>query len=367
MSTPPRPLRPVNSRPFGPAEAGGEFTFAVAGDGRPTVAGMPFPRVTGDIMRELALLRPAFTLYAGDAIFGYKQSRQQMLNELDRFRALADTSRVPLFNVPGNHEAQSSAAAMQVLADWGHDLYGSFDFQGYHFIGLNTDEPNLEGRVTGEQLAWLEQDLLASAGAQGTFVFMHRPLFSWFQGDFNPDDAEVLTKLFAAHGVQAVFAAHDHFYYEEVHEGVRYVTVGGAGGPLYTQPPAGGFSHYVLVSCGPAGVAYNVVVPNRLEVTMLAGDDGLEPVTTARLTNTTDRDLVARGLRVRTPRLGDPSLYRVSAVSRDFALEEVVLAASVTDVEDCGDGSVALSVQVPLPTGCGVWVTVEARDPASTA
>ena len=103
-----RPLRPVNPRPYGPVAAPGEFTFAVAGDGRPTVAGMPFPKVTADIMRELALLRPAFTLYTGDAIFGYKQTRQQMLNELDRFRALADSSRVPLFNVPGNHEAQSS-------------------------------------------------------------------------------------------------------------------------------------------------------------------------------------------------------------------------------------------------------------------
>ena len=140
----------------------------------PTVAGMPFPKVTADIMRELALLRPAFTLYTGDAIFGYKQSRQQMLNELDRFKALADTSRVPLFNVPGNHEAQSSAAAMEVLADWGHDLYGSFDFHGYHFVGLNTDEPNLEGRVTGEQLAWLEQDLRARRRRAG-HVRVHAP------------------------------------------------------------------------------------------------------------------------------------------------------------------------------------------------
>jgi len=358
-----RPLRPVNPRPYGPVAGPEEFTFAVAGDGRPTVAGMPFPKVTGDIMRELALLRPAFTLYTGDAIFGYKQTRQQMLNELDRFRALADSTRVPLFNVPGNHEIQSKPAAVDVLAQWGHDLYGSFDFQGWHFVGLNTDEPNREGRVTGEQLEWLERDLRGAASAKGTFVFMHRPLFSWFQGDFNPDDAERLVKLFAAHGVQAVFAAHDHFYYEEEHEGVRYVTVGGAGGPLYTQPPAGGFSHYVLVSCGPAGVDYNVVEPNRLEAKVLSGDDGLEPVTIVRLANVTDRDLVARGLRLRVPRQSDAAHYRVSATARDFALDETVLDASIGDVEDLGDGSVALEVQVPLPTGCAVWVTVEAGDP----
>ncbi|HZO59448.1 MAG TPA: metallophosphoesterase [Solirubrobacterales bacterium] len=358
-----RPLRPVNELPFGPVDGPGEFTFAVAGDGRPTVSGMPFPQVTADIMREVGLLRPAFTLYTGDAIFGYHASRQQMLNELDRFRSLANTSRVPLFNVPGNHEAQSSAAAMEVLAEWGHDLYGSFDFHGWHFVGLNTDEPNREGRVTGDQLAWLEQDLLAATGAQGTFVFMHRPLFSWFQGDFNPDDAQLLMKLFAAHGVKAVFAAHDHFYYEEEHDGVRYITVGGAGGPFYTQPPAGGFSHYMLVSCGPRGAELSVVQPNRLEVAVLAGDDGLEPVTTARLANITDRDVLARGLRLRVPRLADPSLYRVSAKSRDFALVETALDAAITHDEDLGDGSVALTVRVPLPTGCAVWVTVEAHEP----
>ena len=88
-----RPLRPVDPRPYGPVTGRDSFTFAVAGDGRPTVAGMPFPQVTSDIMRELALLRPAFTLYTGDAIFGYKQTRQQMLNELDRFRALAGHER----------------------------------------------------------------------------------------------------------------------------------------------------------------------------------------------------------------------------------------------------------------------------------
>ena len=361
---PARPLRPVNPRPYGPVAGADGFTFAVAGDGRPTVAGMPFPNVTARIMGELALLRPAFALYTGDAIFGYKHSRQQMLNELDRFRALADTSRVPVFNIPGNHEAQSSEAAMEVLAHWGHDLHGSFDFHGWHFVGLNTDEPNREGRVTGEQLAWLERDLSAAApDARGTFVFMHRPLFSWFQGDFNPDDAQVLMRLFAAHGVRAVFAAHDHFYYEEEHDGVRYVTVGGAGGPFYTQPPSGGFSHYVLVSCEGDGAELSVVEPGRLDVAFLAGNDGVEPVTTARIANITDRDLVARGLRLQVPRLGDASGYGVSAVSRDFALREVALDAPVADVEDLGDGSVALTVEVLLPTGCGVWVTAEARDP----
>jgi hypothetical protein len=115
-----------------------------------------------------------------------------MLNDIDRFRALADTTGVPLYNVPGDHEMQSDPVAVAILEEKGHDLWGSFDIGAYHLIALNTDEVNREGRVTGEQLEWLKEDLAASAGVQGIFVFMHRPMFSWFQGDFNPDDVEIL-------------------------------------------------------------------------------------------------------------------------------------------------------------------------------
>ena len=70
---------------------------------------------------------------------------------------------------------------------------------------------------------------------------MHRPLFSWFQGQFNPDDARhVMRRLFAEHGVQAVFAAHDHFYYEEEHDGVRYVTSAAPAGRFTRSRPRAG-------------------------------------------------------------------------------------------------------------------------------
>ena len=353
-------LRPVNDRVLEEPAADREFTFAATGDGRPTVAGMPFPRVTADIFRELALLRPEFVLYPGDAIFGYQDTREELLDELEAFAALADTARVPVYNAPGNHEMQSSPAAVEVLREWGHDLYGSFDFRGCHFVALNTDEVNLEGRVTGAQLEWLERDLGDARGARAVFVFMHRPLFSWFQGDFNPDDARLLHSMFRAHGVQAVFSAHDHFFYEERHDEIRYMTVGGAGGPLYTQPPAGGFAHYVLVSVGSGGIDFNVVEPNHLEVVHLEGNDGAAGRSTARLANTTDRDLVARNLEFRVPSRGGLDAYRVTAVARDFARQEEQLPARAVRLECAAGETAILGVEVPLPKGCGVWATVEA-------
>lgn len=362
MSRPGAPggsVRPVNDRPLEQPELEPSFTFAVTGDGRPTVAGMPFPRVSTDIFRELRLLRPEFVLYPGDAIFGYGDTRAEMLRELDAFAALADTAGVPVYNAPGNHEMQSRHEAVEVLREWGHDLYGSFDFRGCHFVVLNTDEVELEGRVTGKQLEWLRADLAAAHGARAVFVVMHRPLHSWFQGDFNPDDAKVLHELFCSHGVAAVFAAHDHFFYEERHDGVRYVTTGGAGGPLYTQPPAGGFAHYLLVTVEADEIDINVVEPNHLEVDHLAGGDGHAGISTARVANTTDRDIVARNLEFGVPLLPAAHRYRVQAIARDFARVEVPLPAAPARLAPSRDGEATLGVEVALPTGCGVWVTVE--------
>ena len=356
----------MNDRLLDAPERDDPFTFAVAGDGRPTVAGMPFPRVATDIFRELRLLRPEFVLYPGDAIFGYQDTREEMLRELDDFAALADIAAVPLFNAPGNHEMQSSTEAVEILREWGHDLYGSFEFRGCHFAVLNTDEVALEGRITGKQLEWLRADLAEAHGARATFVVMHRPMHSWFQGDFNPDDAEVLHDLFRSHGVEAVFSAHDHFFYEERHDGIRYVTTGGAGGPLYTQPPAGGFTHYLLVTVQSDETDFNVVEPNHLEVEHLAGGDGRTPRSIARLANTTDRDVVVRNLEFRVPRLPEPAAYRVSAIARDFARAEVPLPAVPARLDPAAGGEATLGVEVPLPRGCGVWVTVEAPSEAPT-
>jgi 3',5'-cyclic AMP phosphodiesterase CpdA len=356
-----RPLRPFTAAAQPVADADG-FTFAVVGDTQPPLPRMPHSAVTRQVMRELALLRPAFVLHTGDSIWGYQDSRQEMLNEIDRFRALGDATGVPFYRVAGNHELQSEPAALEVLRERGFELYGSFDVGGYHFVALNTDGVNEEGRIPDEQLEWLDRDLERSAEAEGVFVFMHRPPYSWFQGDFNEDDRDALQRLFRRRPVKAVFAGHDHFYYEETHDGVRYLTVGGGGGTLYTQPPAGGFSHYLLVRVDPEGIHYDVVEPGHLELAYVRGNDGLEPVATARVMNTTERHLVARNLEFRLPRLSSADGYRVTTECFDYKRRAVELPASVGDVVDTDDGSATVSVEVPLPAGMCFWVSVEARE-----
>jgi hypothetical protein len=360
-----RPLRPLTTVTEPALASDTEFTFAVMGDGRPTLPRMPYPQLSLRAMREIALLRPAFVLYTGDAIWGFDDTRQEFLNELDRFRAFADTAGVPLYNVPGNHEMQSRPEMIALLEEWGQDLYGSFDVGRYHFVALNTDEFCKEGRVCDEQLDWLRADLELNRDAAGIFVFMHRPVFSSFQGDFNPDDGEILHELFRTHPVRAVFASHDHFYSEEVHDDVRYVTAGGAGAPMYAQPQRGGFAHYILVAVGGQEIDYDVIEPGHVEVHYVAGNDGLEPIATARVANTTDRDLVIRNLQLRVPRLSACDHYRIRTACVDWERKDVDVPVTLHNVTDMGDGSVTVRVEVPVPTGTAFYVSAEAREPAA--
>jgi Calcineurin-like phosphoesterase len=355
---PERPLRPISSATVPDLDGGDHFTFAVTGETRPPAPRMSFPRISRTVMDELRLIRPALVLCTGDLIWGFDDTREEMVAELDAARELTDHTGVPVFNVPGNHEVQSRPLALEVLEQWGHDLYGSFDSGSCHFVALNTEELDYEGRVTGEQLEWLEADLAANKSAEATFVFMHRPLFSWFQGDFNPVDVEVLRKLFADHHVSAVFAAHEHFFYEEEHDGVRYLTVGGGGAPTYVQPQGGGFSHYLLVTVGRGSVDVNVVEPNRIEVEYEHGNDGVAPWARARVANTTDRDLHARNLEFRMPRA---ERYEVRVDFVDFARQRVELPASVRSVTALDEGAMLVAVEVTMPTGTGFWMDVEAR------
>ena len=138
------------------------------------------------------------------------------------------------------------------------------------------------------------------------------------------------------------------------------MTTGGAGGPLYTQPPAGGFAHYLLVTVEPDGTDFNVVEPNHLEVDHLAGNDGLR-VCLDRPPREHDGSRHrgaepgvpgARGWPSRAP----TACRRPGGISRESRCRSLPHRRGSRR----GDGEATLGVEVPLPKGCGVWVTVEA-------
>jgi 3',5'-cyclic AMP phosphodiesterase CpdA len=79
------------------------------------------------------------------------------------------------------------------------------------------------------QIAWLEKELAAS-GSDWKIAFFHHPIYS--SGGRHGSDLELralLEPVFLRHGVDAVFAGHDHFYERiKPQKGIYYFLSGAA-------------------------------------------------------------------------------------------------------------------------------------------
>src|SRR5690242_12025157 len=74
------------------------FDFIVQGDNRPPGPGKPLPGTIVQIINEIRMLNPPFVLSVGDLVWGYRDTKQTFLNELDRFQSIANRAGVPIFN-----------------------------------------------------------------------------------------------------------------------------------------------------------------------------------------------------------------------------------------------------------------------------
>lgn len=110
------------------------------------------------------------------------------------------------------------------------------------------------------QLHWL-RDLLEQSDAAHTMVFTGHPLLAIKQNRFfvRDDDylqpeafRDELLEIFRQYRVDAVFSANIPVYSEQVLNGTRYITTGGAGGLILNDSDS--FHHYVEVSVTPESV-----------------------------------------------------------------------------------------------------------------
>ncbi len=254
------------------------FRFAVMSDSRSGL-GESEADVRGSNRRALVDLsrliyqRDAdFVVFVGDLINGYTTEPGAYRHELDGFMAAVQpiASRVPFYEVMGNHEALIEAWSSGFLNDRPGTLNSqsifaatmvnptnappheapaptyaesvfSFDYGGVHLAVVNsnywfrshherTDHPRYgsgvrEGMVTEAQLDWLDADLAdaAARGIRHSFVFTHEPAFPngghvddamYWEGRF----ADVIQMrdrfwgLLSKHRVVAAFFGDEHNY-----------------------------------------------------------------------------------------------------------------------------------------------------------
>lgn len=226
--------------------------FIVFGDNRPYLSTFAQPKIFKDILKDAATLSPAFAVNTGDCIYG-ASSVGRLKEQYDDYKAAISSFPGKVYLAVGNHEIGGKKSHEDFFAKELGSLYYSFDYEGAHFIVLDTEVVGEEGRITGKQLAWLKQDLHASRAAKYKFVFMHRPMYPvgghiGSSLDKYPDQRNALHWLFVQSHVSAVFTGHEHLFDHTVRNGVHYIITGGAGAGLYTSTKGeGDFHHYIAV------------------------------------------------------------------------------------------------------------------------
>lgn len=120
----------------------------------------------------------------------------------------------------GNHD--DSAQRFYKGFNMGGKRYYSFKPRdGVRFFALDSNY------MDREQVEWLEKEL-ASSGSDWKIPYFHHPLYS--SGETHGSSKElraILEPIFIKHGVQVVFAGHEHFYERiKPQMGITYFIVG---------------------------------------------------------------------------------------------------------------------------------------------
>lgn len=209
---------------------------------------------------------PAFLLHTGDLTHGQKPGEFDALAEhLKRARAQQ------VFYVPGEHDVFADGGK-EFLARHGRGLagpgWGSFDYHGVHFVGLN-NVADLKaggmGALGGDQLEWLARDVAGLASSTPVVVFAHIPLWSVYPawGWGTEDGARALASL-RRFGSVTVLNGHIHQIMRKVEGNVTFHT---AMSTAFPQPAPG--------SAPTPG-------PMKVPAAQLRGLLGVTSVTTAR-------------------------------------------------------------------------------------
>ena len=177
-----------------------------------------------DIAKVLADMRQVFpfelVLMLGDNMYG-GEGPNDFVKKFERpYRPLLDAG-VKFYASLGNHDEPAQR------------FYEPFNMNGkryYNFSRKNVEFFALDSTyMTPAQVEWLKREL-EDSDAEWKIAFFHHPIYSSGEKHGSETDLRVLVEpLFIEHGVDVVFAGHEHFYERlKPQKGVHYFTAGGS-------------------------------------------------------------------------------------------------------------------------------------------
>jgi predicted phosphodiesterase len=250
-------VSPIYNFLTAPAE-GDPFKMIIIGDNRPGST-LEQPEEFAQFAEMIIAEQPHIVIMSGDFVMEVTEDHAENLLAWDDFTNISDRigHYAPIYAVVGNHDTGAKTGELRleyyfdafVLYDEPSPYY-SFDYAGVHFTMLTSEEYGYEGRVIGDQLTWLENDL-ETTSSEMKFVVIHRPMYPVVHVDDSyldipAEEREALQTLYEQHNVSLLITGHDHSFNRLTVNGVTQIISGGGGAPLYNHPVwGGGFHHYV--------------------------------------------------------------------------------------------------------------------------
>jgi Icc protein len=190
------------------------------------------------VIRAINTLQPhpAFAVIGGDLTSPDLLDRSRALASEEyepSYRLLQATLRdlpLPTYMVLGNHDNRAAFHRVMNTQPSTPEAphYFSFDYQGYHFIGLDSHEPGQHGGFLDPvQLAWLRDDL-DQHREQPTLVFVHHHPWEialrWLDVQ-RLRNGEALVHLLQQHGnVRWIICGHVHLDHQIQRDGLTQLT-----------------------------------------------------------------------------------------------------------------------------------------------
>ncbi len=145
---------------------------------------------------------PAFIVNTGDC------TELGSTQEYKNYRQVMGDLRVPLINVPGNHDVRWSAIGKEGFAKWLGPLRMHWERGGCHFFALDsTALLEHHGHFEEADLRWLASRLRRLPKGAPVFLFFHHWVAT---GEKMVDNEQQLLDIIAPYNVKAVFVGHGH-------------------------------------------------------------------------------------------------------------------------------------------------------------
>lgn len=199
----------------------GTVRFAVIGD---TGTGSDKQHELAQLMLRYRQVFPfEFVLMMGDNMYGSEKAGDYKKKFEDVYRALLD-QKVKFYAALGNHDESNQRFYEHFNMD-GQEYY-RFQKDNVSFYSLNSNY------MDKRQVDWL-QEKLANDTAEWKIAYFHHPPYS--SGGKHGSDTklrEIIEPIFLKHGVNVVFAGHEHFYERIKPQQGIYYFISGSGGKL---------------------------------------------------------------------------------------------------------------------------------------